>query len=566
MPINPGQPDNGRSAMERIADGESLHDVLGVVPEGTPVSDFIETLRHWLSQTKLPSADNVDFLTPHLHPTLPHHIDDEEVLSVIVESCLRRQFSQMFTEEGKPRFFGPAEPNHNNEPRYELLEEIGRGAQSVVWKAIDRRYDSTGDDSLVALKIYEPDASDATSRVPQFNHPNIAAMMDQGFWQGSAYIAFELIRGVSLTEWAAEFNPTDHQVLSILTEITRGIVQTHNRGLIHRDLKPSNIMMSGDRPVIIDFGVSAQSHEERMASTGSPLFMAPEQADPVPDTALVDVYAIGGIGYWLLTGRCPNGATPEEARRNLANKSRADVKPLRRCRFGQIIADCLAPHPRYRTQSSGQLLSEFESVHYGIPTLRSHKRFPIEMKLRRPALLLSELAVVLTLAVLLLFSWKHTQDLKDTSRATAIALNATNQQTQLIIDQLMIAQSGDNATYWILKELTNSPSDAVREHAADAAWMKSIPLIRQQIAQLETSPRGSTLDLAHKHLTLAQLMENFNAHQESTGDSGLPPYSVEQIRAAYSDAYGYLELALSGDEHHEVLDRLGEVIASFPAD
>jgi serine/threonine protein kinase len=551
---------------ERFLAGETLHEVLGLVPKETPLDDIMDVLHAWLSSHKLHKADDVDFVVEHMRPTIPHHIDDERVRDAIIHNCMQRQRQLYFHKSGEPRYFGPTEGMPEGLPRYELLEEIGRGAQSVVWKATDRKYDPSGNDILVALKIFSKEAVGAHRFVTQINHPNIAVMVDADEWQGRSYISFELIRGVPVSEWMTHYNPSDDEILSILIGITKGIIQVHNRGLIHRDLKPSNIMMSGNRPIIIDFGVAAQSIEERRMNAGSPLFMAPEQVDPTPDTAMVDIYAIAGIGYFLLTGKPPNGTNAEEADLFLKNKRRIDPSPLRRCKYASTILKCLAPHPVDRIQSAGELLNELECAQVGLPTIREYKRKPVHVRTRRPVLLAAELAVVLALSLLLFSNWKHTNKLEQTASEATMSLKATNQQTQMIIDQLMFAQGGDDASYWILKELAESPHEDVSKEAAIANYARSIPLIREEISVLERSPSGETLKLAQKHLAHARMMERHNSYWESYDGVSRPQYSSLEIRSAYSDAYDYLEISLDADADHSVLDQLGEVLASFPTD
>jgi serine/threonine protein kinase len=557
---------NGPSAEQRIRDGDSLHDVLGVVSEDTPLESIMDTICVWLEVHDLPVPDRVDVVLEHMRPTIPHHIDDDAIITAVEESCIRRQRAMFLTKSGEPRYFGSSEGIADGLPRYELIEEIGRGAQSVVWKAIDRKHDTTGSDMLVALKIFSKEVKDAHLFVTQIHHENIASMIDADEWQGKSYISFELIRGVPLNDWVAENNPTDDEILSILIGIARGIVQVHNRGLIHRDLKPSNIMMSGDRPIIIDFGVSAQSIEARLASAGSPLFMAPEQTDPIPDTSLVDVYAIAGIGYYLLTGNPPNGRDAEEARQYLAFKRTVSPQLLKHCKYRNVIMQALSPHPMNRPQSAGELLNDLECAQVGISSIREHKRDPFHIRTRKPAMLVAELAVISTLSVLLLLNWKHTGTLEDTAKKATIALNATNQQTQRIVDQLMFAQGGEDAAYWILKELAHSPSEEIAEAVAHATAGKSIPMIREEISMLERSPAGETLTLAQKHLTHAKMMERHNRFWAEREEPRPLQFSSFEIRSAYTDAYDYLSLSLNSDEDHAVLDRLNEFIASYPTD
>src|SRR5262249_27459138 len=203
-------------------------------------------------------------------------------------------------------------------PRYEILDELGRGGMGVVYLARQVRLNR-----LCALKMIL--AGDHASReaalrfqteaetIARLRHPKIAQIYHIRDCGGLGFYEMEFIWGGSLeskrhgTPWPAP------GAAAMVEALARGVGQAHQLGIIHRDLKPGNILMDADgTPKIADFGLAktlnVQSGLTQTDSVlGSPSYMAPEQAgghakDVGP---AADVYALGAILYELLTGRPP---------------------------------------------------------------------------------------------------------------------------------------------------------------------------------------------------------------------------------------------------------------------
>ncbi len=201
----------------------------------------------------------------------------------------------------------------------ELLEEIGRGAMGVVYKA---RQSSL--DRLVAVKMILHDAFITPEAMVRFerearaaaalDHPNIVPVYEFGQWQGRPYFVMPLIEGDNLATVVAKHGPRPPgDAVALLLPLTKAVQSAHKAGIIHRDLKPSNIMIdSQGRPRITDFGVAKQVGKEGEVTAagqilGTPAYMAPEQArgDSRCVGPAADVYALGGILFFLLTGQAP---------------------------------------------------------------------------------------------------------------------------------------------------------------------------------------------------------------------------------------------------------------------
>lgn len=210
--------------------------------------------------------------------------------------------------------------------RYEILEEIGRGGQGIVYRA--RRRD---DGRIFALKrlIRGAVASLEDRRrferelraIQMLDHAGVARAIDIENADGQPFIVMEFIEGEPLIDWARPGSGRLRvsEIVSIFADLCDAVHHAHVRGIIHRDLKPTNVLVvdsndSADpRPVVLDFGmaqVDAAVHGHSFSGgqfVGTLAYAAPEQLDGVPGgtDARADVYSIGAMLYEALTGKPP---------------------------------------------------------------------------------------------------------------------------------------------------------------------------------------------------------------------------------------------------------------------
>jgi eukaryotic-like serine/threonine-protein kinase len=227
---------------------------------------------------------------------------------------------------------------------YTVGSLLGRGGTSEVY-AGEHRF--LGD--AVAIKLVR--ASAATDgllaearRTRAIQHPNVVRVLDFGEAEGDLYLVMERITGGSLAARLRERGPLDEaSVRRLGAGIADGLAAAHALGIVHCDLKPANVMLAGDVPKVVDFGI-AQHLGTGAASgprMGTPAYMAPELRDGAVAAPAVDVWSLGVLLYEALTGELP------------------PVQPAPPCspELAALIARCLERDPARRPPAMAQIAS-----------------------------------------------------------------------------------------------------------------------------------------------------------------------------------------------------------------
>lgn len=198
--------------------------------------------------------------------------------------------------------------------RYEILNRIGSGGMSVVYKAKDQKLNRN-----VAVKVLKTEYSEDKKFIRKFReeaqaaaclaHPNIVNVYDVGEENGIYYIVMELVEGITLKNYIERKGKlTIREASSIAIQVSMGLEVAHNNGIVHRDIKPQNIMISKEGKVkVMDFGIAKAASSDTISSNamGSVHYTSPEQARGGYSDAKSDIYSLGIVMYEMVTGRVP---------------------------------------------------------------------------------------------------------------------------------------------------------------------------------------------------------------------------------------------------------------------
>src|SRR6266498_4131539 len=260
---------------------------------------------------------------------------------------------------------------------YELLEEIGRGGQGVVYRARQKSLNRT-----VALKVIGLGQWATKAHVKRFHleaeaaasldHPCIVPIYEVGERDGSCYFSMKLVEGGPLDEVARREQMSPRRTAEVIARLARTLHYAHQRGVLHRDIKPGNILIDakGD-PHLTDFGLARLVETESTVTRttealGTPSYMAPEPAtaNNTQLTSATDVYGLGAVLYHLLTGHPPfaGGTSYETIRSLLENEPRHPRlwNPKLDRDLTTICLKCLEKDPQRRYSSALALAEDLE--------------------------------------------------------------------------------------------------------------------------------------------------------------------------------------------------------------
>ncbi|SFC98970.1 serine/threonine-protein kinase [Micromonospora sediminimaris] len=203
--------------------------------------------------------------------------------------------------------------------RYRLIDQIGSGGMSVIWRAHDEVLDR-----VVALKVLAPSlAADARFRdmvreearaAAQLVHPNVTSVHDYGETVSpdgaiTSFVVMELLAGEELEFRLTEGPLPWPQAVEIGAQVADALAAAHRLGIVHRDITTANVMMTQVGAKVLDFGIAtrigAPDDDEDGATFGTPAYVAPERLDGAPAQPATDVYSLGVLLHETLTGRVP---------------------------------------------------------------------------------------------------------------------------------------------------------------------------------------------------------------------------------------------------------------------
>ena len=257
--------------------------------------------------------------------------------------------------------------------RYEILEKIGTGGMSDVYKAKDHKLNR-----FVAVKVLKQEFGENANFVSKFRveaqaaaglmHPNIVNVYDVGEETGIHYIVMELVEGITLKKYIEKkARLSVKEAISIAIQVSMGIEAAHNNHIIHRDIKPQNIIISKEGKVkVTDFGIAKAATSNTITSNvmGSVHYTSPEQARGGYSDEKSDIYSLGITMFEMLTGRVPfNGETTVA----IAIKHIQEEMPSPReyvseipISVEQIVCKCCQKSPDRRYQSMAELIVDLK--------------------------------------------------------------------------------------------------------------------------------------------------------------------------------------------------------------
>jgi serine/threonine protein kinase len=254
---------------------------------------------------------------------------------------------------------------------YRIVEPLGRGGTSVVYRAEHVRLERPAALKLLTPGFGEADFSDRFLRESQLaaslDHPSIVPVYDAGEENGLLYIAMACVEGEDLKTLLAEESRLDvRRTLRILGQIGSALDAAHARGLVHRDVKPANILVAdGDRAYLSDFGVVKELAGNGTTRTGSFIgtieYCAPEQIEGGDVDGRADVYALACVLYECLTGeppfRRPSEVAVLNAHLHTPPPKLSRAAPDLPAALEPVISKALSKSPLDRYATCGELIA-----------------------------------------------------------------------------------------------------------------------------------------------------------------------------------------------------------------
>lgn len=237
--------------------------------------------------------------------------------------------------------------------QYRLLQKLGGGGMGEVWLA---RHPGLGQE--VALKLAAPTKEALIAReagvLTRLQHPATVRIVDRGQTEdGRPYFAMERLRGPTLAAKVADGGPlAPEQVRALGLALARALAELHGLGWVHRDVTPHNVVLTGPHgrlPRLIDFGLAVERGSGDAPGAGSPRFFSEEQRRGAPASPQMDVFGLGAVLHFALTGRSPLDGEVGELLRSARLSLEGELAPA----LESAIERCLASEPANRFDDAG---------------------------------------------------------------------------------------------------------------------------------------------------------------------------------------------------------------------
>jgi serine/threonine-protein kinase len=268
--------------------------------------------------------------------------------------------------------------------RYEVDEELGRGAMGVVYRARDPQIGRTvaikviltGSAAPRELERYKQRFGREAQAAGRMSHPGIVTIYDIAEEEnGQPYLVMEYINGAPLDFLMVPPAPRPplSEILDIAVQVARALDYAHRNGVIHRDIKPANILVTPDGCTkIADFGVAKLAGTDLTQeghAVGTPSFMSPEQFRGSRVDARSDIFSFGAVLYWMCTGEKPFvGESITEVSFKIAFDAPTPARERNAALpagLDTVLSRCLAKQPSERYANCGELAADLEALKAG---------------------------------------------------------------------------------------------------------------------------------------------------------------------------------------------------------
>jgi len=445
-----------------------------------------------------------------------------------------------------PAEFGP--PLESGQSRYELLQLLGQGGGGEVYLAEDRKLSDPTFKARVAIKVVPYNSQtgwvrrqliEEATKARRVDHPNVVKVLDRGISaDGEEYVVSEFVDGPNLDAWfhnqRTPLNPT--VAANVVAQLARGVQAAHAAGLVHCDLKPSNVLMSPNGPKVADFGIAVLAQDQNKARVesdenrvvGSLAFMSPEQyrGEGGALTIPSDIYALGGMLFYLLTGILPNGASPEQIAQVHAGTEGARFPARDAALAGadrDLVAICLRALRSDRAErhhSAGELAEDLERWARFEPitwTKPNAKRSIHLWRKRNPKLVRAIVASSVLLIGATIVAGRMTA-VAQQERAKATAATGVNHKAlsklkgwyQQFSDQRADAVAKDFLPQSMALELMRGSLDPGASGSQTDAWRDRVRSVQTLIKKNIDEGNGATLETALWQMTLGCWLLNEN--------------------------------------------------------
>ncbi len=332
--------------------------------------------------------------------------------------------------------------------RYEIHRVLGQGGQGTVYLAKDEHVARE-----VAIKCaHEQTVAGEATLLGSLTHPGIPQIYDRGVAiDGTHYLVMQYMAGQRLDHYLQHVQPNLEQRIALFKDIAGAVAHAHEQGILHRDLKPSNIIVGAQgRASIIDWGLAATG--DPRAVCGSPHFAAPEQLDGQPADQRADIFALGVLLYFIISGELPYARRVTDF-----NEFRAVRAGLRRVPLRQVCEQA----PRYlgsisQRAMAAQVGARFQRIDEMIKALNAHS-FELQQFQRSTA---SKLLVPLLMMCLLIVAFLAGMYVGPQSAAGNFENNPANKNPEIDKNDEFVGPPSPDEINWNAIDWEHPANDA----------------------------------------------------------------------------------------------------------